>query len=157
MLCYAYFLPSEINTSQARNRSTMTWERENMPYSKCNCSLFKLLSLRILNKCYFAVMFAPRSLSLYQYHPEPLLSCPSLLSNAHQPRVWHFYSEHSRSEYFSAHSSGCERQHSYCLAVCYNEKNAAPHSSNTMVIYLLNANFQYWVDALKKQLSAVIF
>lgn len=29
MLCYAYPLISKINTSQARNRSTMTWEREN--------------------------------------------------------------------------------------------------------------------------------
>lgn len=62
-----------------------------------------------------------------------------------------------RAECFSVHSSGCERQHTYCLAVYYNGKNAGPCSSNTMVIYLFECRIQYWGDTLKKQHSVLIF
>lgn len=98
--------------------------KANTQPSKCSGLLFKVVQviitkLVLLCSHVCSRIFVTISVSLWA---PPFSS----VSGAHQPKIWHFYRENSRSEYLSTvfrlRERGSRKQPSSGWAVCYNGK-----------------------------------
>lgn len=112
-------------------------------------SQFKIL-FAVNVPCYFLCLLrglchSPR------HHCTPSPSRLCLFSSATQPKFWHGYREHKRSEYLSLCSSDGERrkkQHTYCLADCWSG----------YIAWTCSSYYFHWLNSIqcKKHGSVVI-